>query len=347
MNNFLFNQEENSVNNHFVFWLISPFILIGYFITLGLTSDLSNTFAGLIILMGIFLLGKQNRSNFPKPYWVMLFLGLMLFLMAVSHVIYSNDFDMFFKFQFDTLKNMLALPFIAAVIVNMKPSFQSVWRIIVLSAVYTLIYSILVIIESPARGQGLLDEPIVIGNLGMMFGLLSLVAILGLNGRYWKLLALVTFLSGFTLSILSGTRAGWTAVVVTGLLFLWVFYSFDRKKFLVSLAAILLVILGVVVFWNALPIEARIIQASNDIKSYLDGISNTSVGSRLDMWQVGLTAFIDKPIFGWGTIPFRETFVAYTMQGVGHYNLNINPRGFAQPHNDYVFMLGILHFCYR
>ena len=326
--------------------LILPLLVVGYLMALGSVSSIENAFASSLLLIGAFYLIKKQFC-FSRELKVLLGIGFALFVMVFLQALIGGKIEMLFKFQFANLRNMLILPFILAVIVNLKLSPQSLWRIIVLSGLYTFFYSILVIVERPERGIGLLEEAIVIGNMGIMFSLMSLVAIFAINGRYWKLLASVVFLSGLVLSVLSGTRAGWVALLVTGCILLWVFYGQNRRYFLMTSFGFVLLTVLAVLFWNFLPIEQRILAAVNDLAMYSEGNSNSSIGARLDMWKIGLLAFTENPVFGWGVTPYKETFVAYLNNGIGNFNLVNGHTGYAQPHNDYVLVLyhfGIVGF---
>lgn len=321
-------------------FVLGPFVVLAYLVSLGTISSLSDTFGGLLLLSGAALLWSNRKySVVPSSIRVVYGIGLMLFAMVVLHALFGQNLEMLFNFQFENLRNMLLLPFIAMVAATIRLDAQGVWRLIVLAGTYTVFYSILLVIEQPIRGEGLLAKAIVLGNVAMMFSLLSLVAFFGLRGRSWRALAVIVFLSGLLLSLLTGTRAGWMAFIIAIIFLLWAFWSVNRTHFYIVVVGILIAFALTLIFWSDLPIEARFLQAVNDIELYLQGDSNTSVGARFDMWRIGLSAFWERPIFGWGVTPFQETFVHYVNQGVGNYKLSELNNGFAQPHNDYVFVL--------
>ena len=316
-----------------------PFLLIAYFVSLGVASAADNLFGTLMLLLGLAVLLQKKGIAAPSSVKVMYYTGMALFAMVVVHAIVGNNIEMLFKFQFENLRNMLILPLIAVLLSVVRFNAQGVWRLIVLAGLYTTVLAGIVLIEQTPRGAGVLSEAIVVGNIGMLFGLLSLVAFFGLQGKKWKGLALLVFVSGIMLSVLSQTRAGWVAFIIAIFLLMWAFWGIKRKTFFAMLAGAVVFVIALWLFWERLPIEGRIMQAVTDIERYFEGNSNSSVGARLDMWKIALHAFTEHPVFGWGVTPFKETFVSYLNQGVGSFNLSAGQDGFAQPHNDYMFLL--------
>lgn len=324
-------------------YLFFPFLLISYFIGISSGTSIDDQIAPVILLLGLALLIKNRATFAPKEVRIIYILGIVLSIMSILHAFLGNDMYMLFKLQFAKLRNMLMLPMLAALLVVLRFNAQAVWRLILLAGTYTTVFVILILIEQPTRGEGLLKEVIVIGNLGMLFGLLALVALLGVNGIGWKLLAVVVFLSGVGLSFLSGTRGGWLAFVIGYILLIWGLWGVNRVRFNLLVGLLIATFLAVYLLWEYLPIQSRIEAAFRDVDMYLEGNSNTSLGGRLDLWKVAFTAFLEKPIFGWGVVPYRQTFVEYANAGLINFDLSRASghvkNGFLQPHNDYLLIL--------
>jgi O-antigen ligase len=316
-----------------------PVILISYFMSLGMISSFDNFFSTVLIISGLIVYFMGAGRDIPYEVKFFIALGLILFAMVMLHSMFSRDYLMIFNFQFENLRNLVLLPLIAVLVVFLKLDAQGIWRVIVLSGVYTFFYSVMVFIESPQRGEGLLEYAINVGNIAMLFSLMSLVAFFGLKGNFWIFLAIFVFVSGFALSLLSGTRAGWLAFPIALILLLWVFWYVNRKYFFSLIGLAFIVFVLVLIFWHYLPIEQRVLMAVSDIENYLNGYSNTSVGQRFDMWIIAFHAFLEKPVFGWGVVPYYDTFLNYLQYGLINYDLPEVGGGFAQPHNDYLFLL--------
>lgn len=321
--------------------LFAPWLLVGYLVSSGFVSDLSNVFAGILVLAGLILFLINRKFEVPIVINVMIWLGLFLSSMVFAHAILGGNIPMLFNFQFENMRNLAILAFIAALFSTLNIGPQFFWRMIILAGLYTFILAILIFSEGAVRGHGWLSEAIKVGNFGVLFSLLAIVAFFGVQGRFWKFLAFVVIVSGLAISVLSQTRAGWVAFLVAIMILLWAFNSIDKRYFYTLLAALAALVVSVFLMWNSLPIEARIFQAVEDVNRYfMEGYANTSVGARLDMWYITLHAFAEKPIFGWGVVPFKETFIASVEQGVGKIQLiGGMADGFAQPHNDYMFTL--------
>lgn len=341
-----FNSSKLCFTSKVFRFLIIPFLIIACLIALGSVSKLTDFFLGVLLLMGVIILFKQ-KDTFPEEVKIYLLIAISIALMVIVHAFWGNDLERLFKFQFANLRNMLFLPLLFAVIYHTKLSPQGVWRIIVIAGLYTFIYLIFVIIEKPERSTGLLESAVVLGNTAMMFALLSFVALFAIKGFVWKLLAVVVVVSGIALSLLSGTRTGLTALIVTGIILLWTLYRLDKEKFYYS-SLMVLVFLGMSwLFWDSISVYQRVEQGVQSLYLYLEGNSNTSLGARFDMWKIALAGFLEKPIFGWGVKPYEDVFTDYVKQGYVNFVISEAWPARAQPHNDYLlvlFQFGIVGF---
>lgn len=332
--NYLF--IKNSFINKFILFLI-----IGFLISSAMVTNLNNFFAVILVLTAFILLAQGYSIELPSPIKYMILIGALLSGMVFLHAFFGRDINMLFKFQFENMRNLILLILFAIIVSKLKITAQLFWKTIIFTGLYTLPLVVLVYFEGAHRGHGWLEEAIKIGNFAILFLLIAIPALFGVKGWVWKIFALIVIVSGLLLSILSQTRAGWVAFIVAAFILLWSFYRLDKKYFYALFSILTLLILAVIFYWNELPIEKRYLQALNDVNRYFnEGFSNSSVGARLDMWLIAYHAFLDKPIFGWGVVPFKETMVSFIEQGVGNFQLKgVEGEGFAQPHNDYMFVL--------
>lgn len=324
-------------------YLFFPFLLISYFIGIGSGTSVDDHIAPAILLLGLALLIKNRATFAPKEVRIIYILGGVLAIMSILHAFLGNDMYMLFKLQFAKLRNMLMLPMLAALLIVLRLNAQAIWRLILLAGSYTTVLVVLILIEEPIRGEGLFKEVIVMGNLGMLFGLLALVALLGVKGAGWKILAVVVFLSGVGLSFLSGTRGGWLALIIGYIVLIWGLWGVNRVRFNLLVGLLIATFLAVYLLWEYLPIQSRIEAAFRDVDMYFEGNSNTSLGGRFDLWKVAFTAFLEKPVFGWGVVPYRQMFVEYANAGLINFDLSLASghvkNGYIQPHNDYLLIL--------
>ncbi|MEC9482399.1 MAG: O-antigen ligase family protein, partial [Halomonas sp.] len=145
------------------------------------------------------------------------------------------------------------------------------------------------------------------GDVSLLLGILSLVAMLGRVSRpahYSRgltgLLG-VAAVAGLLASLLSGTRGGWIALPLLG----WLIYCAFRctlpaRRLAWSIGMAGLLLAGTVV-WPQTGVTSRVMQGVENVQRYFkQGEAGTSVGLRLDMWKAGLILFHDKPLAGWG-----------------------------------------------
>ncbi|MFC3285473.1 O-antigen ligase family protein [Litchfieldella rifensis] len=148
------------------------------------------------------------------------------------------------------------------------------------------------------------------GNLSLLMGVLSLVALLWLmecqrwNRNFhaiWLYLALAAVLAGTTASLLSGTRGGWIAMPLLLLLIFRTYREVLSKLYLRLTGG---AILGLVLLVALLPqsgVTQRLAETVADVQQYWTGEStNGSVGVRLELWRGGVVLFSQAPLLGWG-----------------------------------------------
>lgn len=99
-----------------------------------------------------------------------------------------------------------------------------------------------------------------------------------------------------------------------------------------------MVFLGLAAFATSPTFQARTAEAVHDVKIYQQGDPVSSTGLRLFFVKASYHLWKEKPLFGYGTGSFKETYL--TING---YNISggVNTRETAldQPHNDYAYVL--------
>ena len=150
-------------------------------------------------------------------------------------------------------------------------------------------------------------DPLTFGSYTLLFSLLTL---LGLSS-YWsnlnltqKCLCTLGILSGFYLSIKSGSRTGWFNLPV--FLCLWAYFvlrpKFGSKR--TALIFLMLVCFLLAVFLNNSYFLNKFMLIWTEITNYKWNETNedTSVGLRLSFYRMGITYFLDRPFAGWGDL---------------------------------------------
>ena len=287
-----------------------------------------------IIMIGIwsFLTHKKSLSHDLKVFYKL----ALILLMAISISVISFDWHAFFSWRFSSFQVLLFIPFMAAYLIHYQNSDQLFWRVLIVTGLFSPFWVLLILWDWPVqRSVGLLSDAINRGNMGMLFGLISLVALFAVSGRSWRVLAFIGFAGGVVLSVLSGSRGGWLALVISLFTLTFVFFKFARKmEFRILVFVQLILLFGLILFWDYLPIQGRVMQAIHDMQRYADGSINTSVGYRLELWKVSYYAFLEKPLLGWGWTNFNAAH-QYVMQA----GLVDKTRLFGHPHNQFLLFL--------
>ncbi|WP_156501220.1 O-antigen ligase [Alcanivorax sp. HI0044] len=145
------------------------------------------------------------------------------------------------------------------------------------------------------------------GNIALLLGTLSLVALVSLRGEragrlgvWQKALLVLAALAGLLASVLSGTRGGWVVFPTLALLVcVAAFVSLPRRR-MVALVAILMATLLAMAFLPRASVTARVGEGVENLQRYTQGEAGSSLGLRLEMWRAGWLLIQHKPLLGWG-----------------------------------------------
>ena len=179
-------------------------------------------------------------------------------------------------------------------------------------------------------------QAIQFGNIALLFGVLCMVrALTTLQLSWFNLLMWLGFVSGVAASVWSQTRGGWLAIA---LVFAWVLLQAIRPWPWFKRVSAVLVLVGVV----AIPatqlglykvVESRVEQAVIDTKAYFETHQqNSSVGSRLAMWQLAIQKAVDAPLLGQG----NKGWIELRDQGVAKGELVPYIGTYGHVHNEYL-----------
>jgi O-antigen ligase len=150
-------------------------------------------------------------------------------------------------------------------------------------------------------------DPLSFGSYSLLFSLLTL---LGLS-EYWSKLGFVQrclcvlgILSGFYLSLKSGSRTGWFNLPV--FFGIWAYFVLKPKlglKKTILLMVVFISLLFVSLFINGYLLD-KFIMGLKEISNYkLNQVNaDTSVELRLSFYRMGITYFLERPLAGWGDL---------------------------------------------
>ena len=154
------------------------------------------------------------------------------------------------------------------------------------------------------------------GDLALMLGCLSLFSLNWIRTDHImiKLLKVMGFIAGLTVSILSSARGGWIAIPI----FVAVFVHFRAKgKFLNKIALVILLVgvMGLLGYFLVDAFRQRLGLIYSDLALFTTGNVDTSIGIRLQLWKAALHLIAENPIFGVGADGFGRAMDTLSASG--------------------------------
>jgi O-antigen ligase len=159
-------------------------------------------------------------------------------------------------------------------------------------------------LERPWISATQTGDAIQIGDLSAVFGLMCWIQVV-VYWRCWgwpmRLAMMACCGLGLLGSLLSQTRGGWLALALTMPLLLWLLArGVSRWRVWGGLAVLGLLLLSL--SWPLWPqLEQRVSWTVSEVAGYQhSGDAGTSIGQRLDHWQLAWAMGRDRPLLGWG-----------------------------------------------
>jgi O-antigen ligase len=284
----------------------------------------------------------KNSSIFR--FFTILF--VLIFSLVLSSTLLSLPSSFLFSYKFEVFRNLLLLPVIFNALLAVKITQKELVLIIMLVGSYTFFYTLAVFWEGSTRSVGLLTGPIQRGNLAVIYAVLALIIVYFAHYRWQKILAFIIFISGIVLSMQTGSKGGWLALVISFSTLFILFSLYDRRQLFFLLLKVASLILILFALWSFLPVQGRLEYAFNGLIGYFnnDAFIDGSVGARLEIWKVTLLAIQEfdwlRLLFGQGFMSFVHHFEQAQQAGITQLSLLA-----AHPHNDFLkvmFEFGLL-----
>lgn len=180
---------------------------------------------------------------------------------------------------------------------------------------------------------------IAFSNIALLLGVMALLSF-GWNDRRQKIvfsLKVLVCCIGVYTTILAKTRGSWIAIPFFLVI---VFMFFDNIRIRHKLA-ILVVALAMLVgiFSLSSVVQERVAETQSDIGLYVSGKNpDTSIGTRLQLWNAALILFEEHPIVGIG----RENYASGINELVVRKIVTPAAAHFAHSHNEILFNMAIL-----
>ncbi|MBC7415071.1 MAG: O-antigen ligase family protein [Herminiimonas sp.] len=303
-------------------------VLIFLLPAMALTTHVSvGLIEAAILLSGLAFAGPlwhQRATLFGSARLVILAFAVNLGVASIS--LLSTSFD--WRFMENPIKMLLA-PVAIGLILLTRPRARILWIGLCVGTVGAAGFAVLqrfVLLMPRAEGFSM---PITFGDLAMAMGLMSLAGIQQASRTRWAALPYLSFAAGVIASILSGSRGGWLALLLSFL----PMYSYGRHALGRRTVVILAASIGLMGAASLLPqtgVRERLLDVSREITLYKNGNPDTSVGARLEMWKGAWTLFTEHPVVGIGRANYHLGMNDLIDRGL------INPamRDYHHAHNE-------------
>ena len=160
---------------------------------------------------------------------------------------------------------------------------------------------------------------ILYGNLSLSVGLICLA---GLAWAWqcpqrirWLLLCGLGVLGGLVASVLSGTRGGWLALPLAGLVFYRIYLNnwprWWRAVLLVSIALLLVSVYTL----PQIGVQGRVNSAIEEGQDYLQGDAHGSIGIRMELYRVSFQLIVEKPLLGYSLADYQSAMQVLRSEG--------------------------------
>jgi O-antigen ligase len=271
---------------------------------LALTSRFGITLLELATIVGAIwyarVLWQQRETLFGPARYIMLAVTLSFLLSAASVLL--SGFDA--RFVENPLKAFLVLPVIGLAALG-RPKADWLWYGLAVGTSGAAIIACYqrVGLQAP-RAEGF-HMAIMFGDVAMAMGLMSLAGIQRFSKTRLAFLPLITFTAGVIASVLSGTRGGWMALVLSFIpLYTYGRHAVGRRILMVGLAGLALIIGAI--FIPQLGVQQRLLDIGENIHQYQAGDPNTSIGLRFENWKGAAIIFSEHPLTGIGRANYER-----------------------------------------
>lgn len=171
------------------------------------------------------------------------------------------------------------------------------------------------------------------GDIAMSLGAFSFIIALYLFDIKKTRFALVTAIAGLfgvLASVLSFARGGWVGVPLIFVFVLYMYRNMISKK-LLSVVVLSILVGGISLSTNE-QFVGRILDVKNNLSHYSQNSKDGSIGARLDMWKMGMDAFIEHPISGWSLKALDEYKKSLADKGIVSREFTV----YSHLHNQFI-----------
>ena len=298
----------------------------------------------LVIIYSILIyFNHQFMPRFSKIGW--LFLALIL-VFTLSTIFSSQPYTSLWG-SFNRMDGLLtwfyyfAFFTVASGVTRNKNDWQTIIKIAISGIIIISIYAFYKLwlindISIIYRADSSLGNPVFLGGYLAISLPIALSYVLNKKHSVFKIISFLALVLGIIVLFLTLSRGSWIAALLAILLVLCLyFYRYKRQIFnlkaiktkpIVSLFLVIIIALSCIGLLNS-PIGTL---WKNRI------INTTSIERRLHTWSIGVQAFKEKPIIGWGLENFKIAFNKHYIPFPASKNINFQETHVDRAHNEYI-----------
>lgn len=286
--------------------------------------------AALLLLGGLYSCCTRRELTLTAPdYWIIATLVAFATVGALDGLVHGEGVRALDK----PIRFALA-SFAMVLLMKYPPRLSWLWAGLALGGILTAAWTGYQKFFLGAERAGGYTHLIQFGNIAMLTGFFCLA---GLNWAaiqnrrwVWMVFLLLGAIGGVLASLLSGSRGGWVGMPLILLVLYRAYRDFASTRTVFALAACIAGASFAVYNVPQLGVQQRVHSAVEDIQLYQQGISETSIGARFEMWRGAAQLFAEKPVFGWGSVNYQPAMQDLVAQG------RADPvvAGFGHPHNE-------------
>jgi O-antigen ligase len=280
----------------------------------------------ILLVLGLWSLADTGlRREFCEAKWVVLAISADLMIAIGSTLYFSLGWNAL-DYPIRIMIALLFLPLLARARFSSDWLWYGVFAGAIGAAALSLFQHFALDLQ---RARGFTLE-ILFGDIGLALGLMALASRGEFVRRRSFWLPYFAFFCGVLTSILSGSRGGWIAMILSAI----PLYVYDKKKsrgksMLVAASGLILLIAAF--FIPATQVALRSEKVFVEARNYFEAnVANTPTGARLEMWKAAALAFREHPVFGVGKYNFSVSIKELENRG----QVSASIAGFNHAHNE-------------
>jgi O-antigen ligase len=298
-------------------------------IVINSVKIVSNLILLILTVLGIYIVITEKKNPFKikelKLFsWLMVgYFGVILLTSLMADGLNYEFHHLGRKLQF-LLAPLIALS-IFQVNFSLKNLLLSIKIGLIIIGIITMIQFQFHLGEEWWRPSGMMNQNI-FGDIAVAMLFLSMVQFFDEKPKE-QIITLIAIIAGIVAIVLSASRGSWISAIILSIVYLSIIYKpylYSNTKRKLSILGVLIIIFTLL--FNTQIIQNKVSKATEGVKEWSTGNSNSSTGERLNMWVSGLKAAQESPWIGHGYRKANQAAQKYSDRDISYTHL----------HNEYI-----------